>query len=395
MVWPPCMTRLKGRLHHRFFVGVLAMMLLATVNAQETGKKPLNGLCYGPFRAGEQPGGSYPTESELTQDLGVVASLALKIRTYGNENSLALIPQACARAGVACYAGAWIDSDKTSNEQQLAGLVAIATNHYPTTQGFIVGNEYLLRNEQTAFATAKTNLLQYVQRIKASTGGNVGVADGWNIWNNDFTRDLVNELDFVLVHIHPFWESQYSTPHLTIDTALAHVTNKYNLIVSKYPGKRIIIGETGWPSRGPQKYGAVASEGNQARFVREFTEWARQNKVEYFLFEGFDEPWKGTTTAEGGFGVLTSARPFTPKPSLSNLLSSRMVLTLQNTADSLHLTTGTYEGNRYVLEQRPLPLPGTWQTVTSFTGATGAPSTSLLLPAASQPVSFYRIKAEF
>jgi len=377
------------------FGGLLAMTLLATANAQETVRKPLNGLCYGPFRTGEKPGGTYPTEPELDEDLGVLASLTGKIRTYGNENTLALIPKACARAGVACYAGAWIDSDKTANEQQLAALVAIATNNYPTTRGFIVGNEYMLRYEQTAFAAAKANLLQYVQRIKASTGGQVGVADGWHIWNNDFTRDLVNELDFVLVHIHPFWESQYSTPNLTIDTALAHVTNKYNLIARKYPGKRIIIGETGWPSRGPRNYGALASEVNQARFVREFTEWAGQNNVEYFLFQGFDEPWKGTTAAEGGFGMLTSTRPFSPKPCLSNLLSGRMVLTLQNSPAGLRLTAGTYEGNRYVLEQLSLPLPGIWQPVASFTGAPGAAATSLPLPAAPSFDSLYRVKADF
>ena len=363
--------------------------------AQETVKKPLNGLCYGPFRAGQNPGVIYPSEIELKQDLGVLASLTAKIRTYGNENNLALIPKLCAQTGVACYAGAWIDSDKTADEQQLATLVAIATNNYPTTKGFIVGNKYMLRYEQTAFASARTNLLQYVRRLKASTGAPVGVADGWHIWNNDFTRDLVNELDFVLVHIHPFWESQYTTPNLTIDTALAHVTNKYNLIARKYPGKRIIIGETGWPSRGSRNFGAVASEGNQARFVKEFTDWAAQNNVEYFLFQGFDEPWKGTTLAEGGFGVLNTTRPFSPKPSLSKLLSNRMELRLENSAAGLRFTAGTFERNHYVLEQLSLRLPGTWQTVTSFTGTVGTTTTDLLLPSAPPFDSLYRVKAEF
>lgn len=372
-----------------------AVLLVLSAAAQETALKPLNGLCYGPFRAGEQPGGTYPTGAELDEDLGVLKSLTGKLRTYGNENSLALVAKACAKAGVACYPGAWIDSDKAANERQLAGLVAIATNNFPTTCGFIVGNEYLLRNEQTGFAAAKTNLIQYVRRIKSTTGVKVGVADGWHLWNNEFTRDLVAELDFVLVHIHPYWESQYSTPNVTVETALAHVTNKYNLIATKYPGKRIIIGETGWPSRGLKNYGAVPSEVNQARFVREFTGWAQQNNVEYFLFQGFDEPWKGTTQAEGGFGVLTSTRPFFPKPALASLLSGRMTCRLETGRDDLHLTAGTFEGNRYVLEQSGLLRPGTWQTLSHFIGATGGTTTQLLLPPAPEPPSFYRVRAEF
>ena len=72
--------------------GAVALLLAWSGLAQEKSIKPLNGVCYGPFRGAEKPGGTYPTEAEFDQDLGVLASLTAKIRTYGNESSLALIP---------------------------------------------------------------------------------------------------------------------------------------------------------------------------------------------------------------------------------------------------------------------------------------------------------------
>lgn len=378
------------------YVLLCSLCLAGPASAQDASEKPFSGLCYGPFRNGQQPGGTYPSEAEMRQDLSLLKSLTGRIRTYGNESTLKSVPKLCAEVGVGCFVGAWIDTDKAANDVQVATAIAIATNNYATTRGFIIGNEYMLRNEQTAFAAAKTNLLLYIRRVKAATTVPVGIADGWNIWNNDFTKDLVAELDFVMMHVHPYWESQYSTPNLSINTAMAHVTNKYNLIAAKYPGKRIIIGETGWPSRGTQNYAAVPNEANQLRFMTEFTAWARKNNVEYFLFDAFDEAWKGTTNAEGSFGALTSTRPFTPKPGLLNLLTNRMAQTLQAVGPDLQLQVGTFEGNRYVLEQKVSLLPaGGWLTVSNFVGATGTNNSRIVIPGAGASNGFYRVKGTF
>jgi hypothetical protein len=72
-----------------------------------------------------------------------------------------------------------------------------------------------------------------------------------------------------------------------------------------------------------------------------------------------------------------------------------MELRLENSAAGLRFTAGTFERNHYVLEQLSLRLPGTWQTVTSFTGTVGTATTDLLLQSAPPFDSLYRVKAEF
>jgi glucan 1,3-beta-glucosidase len=66
-----------------------------------------------------------------------------------------------------------------------------------------------------------------------------------------------------------------------------------------------MIGETGWPSHGRQRQGAMPSLVNQARFIREFTVRAELEKVNYNLIEAFDQPWKRQLEgAAGGYWGL-------------------------------------------------------------------------------------------
>lgn len=71
-------------------------------------------------------------------------------------------------------------------------------------------------------------------------------------------------------------------------------------MVRKFPGKPIVIGETGWPSAGRRQGWAVPSPANQARYFHGFVTWATRHHVPYFYFEAFDEGWK---TREHGVGT--------------------------------------------------------------------------------------------
>jgi GPH family glycoside/pentoside/hexuronide:cation symporter len=54
----------------------------------------------------------------------------------------------------------------------------------------------------------------------------------------------------------------------------------------------VVVAETGWPSAGQAVGAAVPSAANAARYLAEFSAWARTNDVEFFYFAGLDEPWK-------------------------------------------------------------------------------------------------------
>jgi hypothetical protein len=78
----------------------------------------------------------------------------------------------------------------------------------------------------------------------------------------------------------------------------------------EFPGRTLLVGETGWPSEGRQRQGAVPSVVNQARFIREFLAFTREAQVPYNVIEAFDQPWKRRQEgAVGGYwGLYTNDR---------------------------------------------------------------------------------------
>ena len=59
-----------------------------------------------------------------------------------------------------------------------------------------------------------------------------------------------------------------------------------------FPGKEILIGETGWPSAGRMREGALPSRTNQARVVSEILDLAKKEGFRVNLIEAYDQPWK-------------------------------------------------------------------------------------------------------
>ena len=77
-------------------------------------------------------------------------------------------------------------------------------------------------------------------------------------------------------------------------------------VAAAFPGKEILIGETGWPSHGRMREGALPSRINQARFVSEILDRAGRDNFRVNLFEAYDEPWKRRWegTVGGYWGLL-------------------------------------------------------------------------------------------
>jgi exo-beta-1,3-glucanase (GH17 family) len=96
------------------------------------------------------------------------------------------------------------------------------------------------------------------------------------------------------------------------------VFDRYDLLRQTFPGKRIVVGEVGWPSDGVARGQAVPSLTNQTSFLREFLQGAHDRGPEYFVLEAFDQPWKtgegdvGPLCGGGGGGLLNRQQPGCP-----------------------------------------------------------------------------------
>jgi len=350
-------------------MGIAALCSFFPVNetrAQATNivHKPFRGLCYGPFRQGQSPMlGIYPSESQVKDDLtNKVCYLAKQIRTFGDENVLFKIPGFCNQFGIDCYPSAWIDN-VAEDVNQVNRLVQIGNSNYPTTKALVVGTEFLYRHP-----SMESTLTNYIKQVKNSTGKQVTACEQWHIYRD--YPNLANSVDILMINIYPFWEQQ------SIDNAASFALEKYNLIKNLYPGKRIVIGETGWPSYGTSNGSAVPSMENQLKYIRDFMEIAEENNMDYNFFEFSNEPWKPGSNVETNWGVVDAAR-FLKQSSASYMAEHTSINSISSSNSKINVQT--YEGNKYVVYKNLDLATTNWNYATNFTGSLGTNVTPLSL----------------
>jgi exo-beta-1,3-glucanase (GH17 family) len=133
------------------------------------------------------------------------------------------------------------------------------------------------------------NLVAYVQRIKSQISQPVTFCENYVPWTYKL-EPLAAVLDFISIHTYPAWE------YRTIEDALEFTKQNYHSVVEHYPGKPVVITEAGWTTaangRGIEPWNA--SEELQARYYEELLKWTTDEKILTFVFEAFDEPWKGS-----------------------------------------------------------------------------------------------------
>ena len=134
---------------------------------------------------------------------------------------------------------------------------------------------------------------------------------------------LATELDFISVHTYPAWE------YRTIEDALEYTKQNYHAVVNHYPEKPVVITEAGWTTasngRGLESWNA--SEELEAIYYEQLLEWTTREKILTFVFEAFDEPWKGSPDPqepEKHWGVFTIDRK--PKLVMSELYAHLVTL---------------------------------------------------------------------
>ncbi|MBL8225531.1 MAG: hypothetical protein JNM50_09385 [Chromatiales bacterium] len=251
---------------------------------------------YTPFRGGDTPLRFTVDRQRLAQDFALLSPRVGCLRLY-SVRGMELVPEVAGEHGLTLILGAWIGRDRADNEREVAGLIRLASQYPDVVQAVLVGNEVLLRREQTA-----AQLAGYLRRVKAAVRQPVSYGDVWEFWLRN--PGLAADVDFVTIHLLPYWEDEPAG----IDAAIAAVAAARARVAAAFPGKDVLVGEAGWPSEGRQREAAVPSRVNQARFVRGFLARARSEGWRYNLIEAFDQPWKRAQEgAVGGYWGLFDA----------------------------------------------------------------------------------------
>lgn len=277
------------------------------------------GICYGPHRDGQRPGGAAPTTAELRQDLHLLAPRWGLIRIYGAVDPAPRILEVIRadRLPVKVLLGVWIAPDAdAANQREVDAAIALARAYPELVLAIVVGNE-----TQVSWSDHRVPLdalIGYVRAVRRATAAPVAVADDFAAWLDPTIAPLVRELDAIVLHVHPMWNGQQ------LDQALAFTQRTYAEVVARHPGVPVILGEAGWATQrhdeGEQAtlIKGVAGEAAQRTFFDAFTAWVTDARIVSTYFEAFDENWKGGShpaEVEKHWGLFRADR--TPKAAVA------------------------------------------------------------------------------
>lgn len=291
-------------------------------------------ICYSGYRAGQSPATRvYPTEAQVLEDLRLLAPRFKHLRMYDSgphaQRVLALIREhrlpfkvmtgayleaeasnpKCPWGGV--YDDEVLERNRGENQKELARAIRLANQYPDLVSAVSAGNEATV--EWTDHLVPVEHVVQYVRTLKAGVEQPVTFCENYVPWQTGQLDPLAAEVDFVSLHTYPVWEGK------TLAEAMAWTEANFDGVARRYPGKPVVITEAGWATRSNGR-GIPAENANEAfqkQYLSALEAWSAKRRVLTFVFEAFDEPWKGSADPdepEKHWGLYTVDRK--PKSAL-------------------------------------------------------------------------------
>lgn len=256
-------------------------------------------ICYGGYREGQSPAtGIFPSDDQILEDLRILERKWNIIRFYNSntegESILRLIEEN--QIDLKVVMGIYLSGDSASSQTNIEEALRLAETYPDNIIGINIGNE--IRVSWSFVPVSQEDTISYINQVKtglseAGLSIPITVADNYEFWESSEGAEVAALIDFVFVHAYALWDGY------GLEDSITFVEEHINTIKSNIPDTPIVIGETGWAThaRDSQIYatlGPIANEENQVEYFFNITEWAEENNITTFLFEAFDEPWKGS-----------------------------------------------------------------------------------------------------
>ena len=267
-------------------------------------------ICYSGFRDGQSPDeGVFPTKAEITNDFRILTGYWDALRLYACDTHSERVLEVIAEQGFPfkVMLGAYISAEvsnpncpwggeypasaltrnRDQNRDEIERAIALA-NRYPDIVDVVsAGNEATV--DWTDHLVSPETVLEYVAYLQDHIAQPVTFCENYVPWLGKLDA-LAEQVDVIAIHTYPVWE------YKTIDEALAYTKENYAAVAKRHPHKQVIITEAGWATasngRGipPENVG----EFYQKRYLEELQRWSADNGILVYVFEAFDENWKGS-----------------------------------------------------------------------------------------------------
>ena len=257
----------------------------------------MHGICFSAYENDQKPGGLIG-EEQVRRRIKFLKPYVKWVRSFSCIEGNELIPKTAHEHGIKTLVGAWLGHDEEKNEEEIEGLIQLAKDGFVDIAA--VGNEVLYRGDLD-----EGQLLAYISRVKKEIPNiPIGYVDAYY----EFVQRpaLIDNSDVILCNCYPFWEG---TDFLH---SLQHMKHMYDSVKQVSKNKKVVITETGWPSKGESLGMAIPSELNAIKYFINTHLWALDENIETFYFSSFDEAWKAGTEGDVGayWGIWDKSENF-------------------------------------------------------------------------------------
>ena len=295
-------------------------------------------VCYEGYR-GTGPGSETVTDTELLQDLNLLAQGNLTLLRLYNSDDMSLRTLQLIEShhlDIKVQLGCWINSEKyasasalpaieNANQTNIANCIAQANAYPGIVLAVSIGNESMVTWSGQPNTTAR--MAAYLAQVRPAISQPVTTDDSYEYYAVA-KPDVLDNLDFVSLHTYAFTDTLYglydwkqaSVPAEQRATAMMAAalareqrnfeTARSYLASTGYAALPIVIGETGWKSVATNNELERAHPVNQGMYYNLLEAWRTSGTgpKNIFWFEAFDEPWKGADDGWGLFNVGRQAR---------------------------------------------------------------------------------------
>ena len=179
-----------------------------------------------------------------------------------------------------------LKSNKVENEILVTDIINISKKYSKIISSISIGNE--TRSVWNNNRISVDRLIEITKTIQTETNIPVTFCEEYQTWIEELSP-LAKVVDFISLHTYPAWQLS------KIDEACDVAVRNFNEVQTLFKDKYCIITETGWPtsSHGARIKAEDATIENQLIYNRQISKWGEENNILVYLFEAFDEPWKG------------------------------------------------------------------------------------------------------
>jgi len=215
-------------------------------------KGKIHGICFSVYDENQKPG-SKISDKQILEKLEIIKPYVSWIRTFSCSDENSRIPVLAKDLGFKTLVGAWLGKDKEQNDCEVENLIKLCNDGYVDIAA--VGNEVMYRKD-----ISEEELISYINHAKEGINADVPVGYVDAYYEFSERPNITEACEVILTNCYPFWEG------CDIDYSLIYMKQMYYHARDVGNGKRVIITETGWPSKGTNYEGSFPSEKNFLKY---------------------------------------------------------------------------------------------------------------------------------